>query len=493
MSHFSVMIVGPDPEKQLAPYQENNMNDCPKEYLEFNDVEEEYREEFKTGTAKEFYCSSSSSWGQEISQKNYDVIKSLKIGEIAKLNIEDKPGLNYFKLNRKYKCYPKREIHEYPEGLHIWIEVTNIVNTNHPNKDVCFIGDIVVKAIKEPKEISLKEQYTEEFFKQNPHKKTVNPELLDKNITVYQAKKKIDEEIFEYFIKEWAGYKKDPETGKYGYWENPNRKWDWYQLGGRWRGYFKLKTAISLIGDIPNDLGFSGHEINEFFKHYKFNEEKYKKIISKFDSTTVKKLNDLMLELEKTVIKKGKLGKPGAFDNKPLYESDQAQKKDIDFEYMRNEAGNRAKDDYEMIERLFGGIPKLEFVWKDLIDNKEERFKEMDINTKRKFYHGQLAIVRKDELRKNMDNMDLTEEEKNAIIWLELDDYQCTKEEYIERAKNNAISSFALVKDGKWYEKGEMGWWACVSDEKSNWNEEFAKLLDSVPDDTLLSVYDCHI
>jgi hypothetical protein len=38
-----------------------------------------------------------------------------------------------------------------------------------------------------------------------------------------------------------------------------------------------------------------------------------------------------------------------------------------------------------------------------------------------------------------------------------------------------------------------MGWWACVSDEKDNWSEEFAKLLDEIPDDTLLSVYDCHI
>jgi len=32
MSHFCVLVVGENPELQLAPYQENNMEDCPKEY-----------------------------------------------------------------------------------------------------------------------------------------------------------------------------------------------------------------------------------------------------------------------------------------------------------------------------------------------------------------------------------------------------------------------------------------------------------------------------
>lgn len=33
--HFSIMVVGDDWEDQLAPFQENNMDDCPKEYFEF--------------------------------------------------------------------------------------------------------------------------------------------------------------------------------------------------------------------------------------------------------------------------------------------------------------------------------------------------------------------------------------------------------------------------------------------------------------------------
>lgn len=56
-------------------------------------------------------------------------------------------------------------------------------------------------------------------------------------------------------------------------------------------------------------------------------------------------------------------------------------------------------------------------------------------------------------------------------------------------------STFAVLKDGKWYERGEMGWWAIVSNEISEkkWQTEFKKLIDKLPDDTLLSVFDLHI
>lgn len=57
------------------------------------------------------------------------------------------------------------------------------------------------------------------------------------------------------------------------------------------------------------------------------------------------------------------------------------------------------------------------------------------------------------------------------------------------------ISVFAVVKDGKWYERGKMGWFAVVSDEKDKdaWSEEVKQLLATLPPDTLLTMYDCHI
>lgn len=57
------------------------------------------------------------------------------------------------------------------------------------------------------------------------------------------------------------------------------------------------------------------------------------------------------------------------------------------------------------------------------------------------------------------------------------------------------IKTFAILKDGKWHEKGEMGYWAIVHKEKTDakWNSEVKKLIKSIPDDTLISIYDCHI
>lgn len=44
-------------------------------------------------------------------------------------------------------------------------------------------------------------------------------------------------------------------------------------------------------------------------------------------------------------------------------------------------------------------------------------------------------------------------------------------------------------------ERGQMGWWACVSEEKEPgvWEEEFSELLKAVRNDDRLTLVDCHI
>jgi len=70
-----------------------------------------------------------------------------------------------------------------------------------------------------------------------------------------------------------------------------------------------------------------------------------------------------------------------------------------------------------------------------------------------------------------------------------------TKEEYVEQHARYCLTPFAVVKDGKWFERGKMGWWGIVFDErnKDEWSEEFRKLFDDLPPDTLLTLVDCHI
>jgi hypothetical protein len=57
------------------------------------------------------------------------------------------------------------------------------------------------------------------------------------------------------------------------------------------------------------------------------------------------------------------------------------------------------------------------------------------------------------------------------------------------------LTTFSVLKDGVWYERGEMGWWGISINDKDEdeWNNELKKLLSGLPDNTLISIIDCHI
>lgn len=52
---------------------------------------------------------------------------------------------------------------------------------------------------------------------------------------------------------------------------------------------------------------------------------------------------------------------------------------------------------------------------------------------------------------------------------------------------------FAIVRPtGEWLEKGEMGWWAMISNEKANWKDAARSVLEEYVDSWVI-VVDCHI
>ena len=151
--HYSVIVLIDADEKdcveeavaaRMAPYQQNNMGDCPEEYLEFHDVTDEYLERFNT-------------------------------------------------------------------------ERTEMVRMDD--------GTLVSK-------------YDERFRRKKDTLSDTGPDY------VYPEGAKIESVLFkdaypsfDAFMKDYAGYEQN-EEGRYGYTENPNCFWDWYQLGGRWTGMF---------------------------------------------------------------------------------------------------------------------------------------------------------------------------------------------------------------------------------------------------------------
>jgi hypothetical protein len=262
----------------------------------------------------------------------------------------------------------------------------------------------------------------------------VSEEEKQRFINYYKEKEGITDKTFEelYTIKgdEWNSnmWKLDDIDGKwYEYTTyNPDSKWDWYSLGGRWSGFFKMKAGIDPI-----------------------------------------------------------TGRPGVFGNVPEEGySDQAYKKDIDFEGMKNDAGEKARADHKKVMEIFGGvIPVLEYKWKDLIKD-EARTADMDAT--RAFYHNQPEMIKvKEIINRHRDELD---------FFFDIEEFEPDEEKHVQEAKDSAIATYAVLKDGEWIGKGEMGWFGMSSGDmdQDEWNKKVSELIDSLPEDTLLSMYDCH-
>jgi hypothetical protein len=199
---------------------------------------------------------------------------------------------------------------------------------------------------------------------------------------------------------------------------NPNKRWDWWQIGGRFTGMLKLKPGA-----------------------------------------------------------KGIVGRPGLMtqpaDSLAGY-TDSARKGDIDFAAMRDEAEAEAAETYDAVHLVIAGRPV------DSWPTVRERYPE-NIDAAREAYHAQ-PVVR-----------DLAKHDEHR--WIEVERFLVSREAFLQSARDGAGVPFAAVKDSQWYERGKMGWFACVSNEKDidQWRREFAELIDGLPDDTLLTIVDCHI
>lgn len=55
---------------------------------------------------------------------------------------------------------------------------------------------------------------------------------------------------FEAYMKDRVGYSnRDPKKNRYGHWENPNAKWDYWRIGGRWRARLPVKVGAGALAE----------------------------------------------------------------------------------------------------------------------------------------------------------------------------------------------------------------------------------------------------
>lgn len=226
-----------------------------------------------------------------------------------------------------------------------------------------------------------------------------------------------DYENIDDFAKEWSGVIKK-EDGKFYKKTNPNAKWDWYQLGGRWSGFFKLKDGRQ--GNAGEHSGLLTEQC------------------------------------------------------KPGY-ADQCLKKDIDFTFMKEKAKEKATKSYFLAQSVINEESYEK--WSSVL----KRFENID--DARNFYNSQEVVKRWNKNRGTFG------------FFSNPEDFDISKEEFIKSKVNTCLTTYAFIKEDNWVARGEMGWFGLSKDEfsKEDWDEKFLKMLEELPEDTMLSIYDCHI
>lgn len=152
--------------------------------------------------------------------------------------------------------------------------------------------------------------------------------------------------------------------------------------------------------------------------------------------------------------------------------SSEARKGDIDFQGMMDVAEQKARKVFQAWKEATDPHPPI-LPWATV------RAMHPDIEDARKFFGDQPGVA----AARHIDPLGWRMDE---LIGKTLD-------QYVTEAREQSIRTFAVVIDGKWHEHGTMGWFACVSNENANWGQDYLKLLESIPDDSVLTVVDCHI
>lgn len=223
---------------------------------------------------------------------------------------------------------------------------------------------------------------------------------------------------------------------------NPESKWDWYQIGGRWSEYF---IASAVVMSEATDVDYN---------RLVFGERAY--------------------------------GLPKDFQRHPgRVGCDGGPKFLLDFEALREKAGVEADERYSRYEKLVSehGTAK---PWSHFYGLAEVT--ALDWEAARAQYGEQPLIFA---------HRQLPYEEQLTGMGCIVDEFFLPRVEYILAARAGAVPAYAtLTLSGEWAAPGRMGWWGASSDERGDreaYHVAMNKYLDELKPDTLLVVLDAHI
>lgn len=263
------------------------------------------------------------------------------------------------------------------------------------------------------------------------------------------------------FANDWSGVRPNSD-GVYGRYTNPNAKWDWWQIGGRYSGRFLngYDPETDPINQEPCSLcGATGTRTDRDPAGKECNGCQGTGISTKSPTKWVKTGNQIQWR---------------AFDIETMREANSAQRKKWFLEACEKhglkpaQARDTWKGFCEAITRLRHARPE-GVGFAQFIDEQRREAGNLDA-----------VFVRETKIGDILGDwgLGIPTEQPHVDAWID---------------SAQGLSAFAMVKDGHWHEQGKMGWWAIVSDESDNWPERFANLLAAIKPDQWVTMVDCHI
>ncbi len=250
----------------------------------------------------------------------------------------------------------------------------------------------------------------------------------------YEKNKDVDETFEEYATNQ--GYAL--EDGCVGYKRNPNAKWDWFQVGGRWAGMLPLKN------NVPSD---------------------------------------------------GKKGEKswGWKDENPYEEVDGREKADfaqiqeVDWKFLHHQAyANAAKAFKEYQEWVDSGFP---YSW-----DAHHRAYNLDCVTLLNLEELDAYREKRRQCETDEERESLGDEPERKFKYKTFKN----EEEFLAKCVANwAFSAYSVLDADGWHAPGEMGWFGCSSeetDDRLNWDENFMeRFIENEDPETVIVMVDCHI
>jgi len=230
---------------------------------------------------------------------------------------------------------------------------------------------------------------------------------------------------------------------------NPDSKWDWYAVGGRWTGFFRLKPdGVGILGDSAL------HPLEQMVSN----------LLTRVAPADVKILSS-----------DTPAPQPGT--------ADQAQKRSIDWEAMIAEKAASSLAIFRSYEDCFAGkvIPP----FKDFLT------RATDAHAARAAYWADpvIAAIRSRECERG-ESLTWTSDYRSFFADGKLDIF-------VTRQVSGRIATYAVVRDGEWFAPGDMGWFGMSSEsdhEQDTWHAQFFdRFIAPLHNDAWLTVVDCHI